>query len=145
MLSRVQIPCGYLSIKPQVHSGLLLLNSNHSVMILPQVHLRKPCYDFYYRLFRYFERSLRLLPRNQVHKEPSFRRCSSTVDVKTVPMTVCLYTLMLLVTRVLLHRGSHTDRSTITAELNICYAQPCTNVIPLLSFNLVVWGAARHG
>ena len=32
MPSRVQIPCGYLSIKPQVHSGLLLLwNSKQSL------------------------------------------------------------------------------------------------------------------
>ena len=30
---------------------VVLLERVFAVMILPQVHLRKPCYDFYYMLF----------------------------------------------------------------------------------------------
>ncbi len=39
--------------RPQEHGGLSTYDdfereSNMSIMILPQVHLRKPCYDFYF-------------------------------------------------------------------------------------------------
>ena len=33
------------SVKVNVHRGL---NVGYVLMILPQVHLRKPCYDFYF-------------------------------------------------------------------------------------------------
>ena len=36
---------GPLSVKVNVHRGL---NVGYVLMILPQVHLRKPCYDFYF-------------------------------------------------------------------------------------------------
>ena len=29
-------------------SEMMYVNTINSVMILPQVHLRKPCYDFYF-------------------------------------------------------------------------------------------------
>ena len=33
---------------PEVFFKLARLKRTNSIMILPQVHLRKPCYDFYF-------------------------------------------------------------------------------------------------
>ena len=48
-------------------------------MILPQVHLRKPCYDFYFHQRQRFHPSASIRPRHFVYTCACIEKCSETL------------------------------------------------------------------